>query len=106
MIDALIQTIREAQEGRSTPLQSLWTHGITEDGPVVPETATPVVGGGVINVSDTSVFQTPEPIRIGDIEINATSVWTPGAPGILTVDSTPSDLIFNTPNGTVIEVQR
>jgi len=65
-----------------------------------------VVGGGVINVSDTSVFQTPEPIRIGTVEVNATSVWTPGAPGILAIDATPTNLQFSTPNGTPVEVQR
>ena len=60
----------------------------------------------VINVSGTSVFQTPEAIRIGVVQVNATAVWTPGAPGILAVDQTPNDLIFNTPNGTLIEVLR
>jgi len=80
------------------PAGDTWTNsGATFEG---------VVGGGVINVSDTSVFQTPEAIRIGGIEVNATSVFTPGAPGILAIDSTPSELQFETPNGTPIEVRR
>ena len=65
-----------------------------------------VVGGGVISVSDTSVFSFPESIRIGSIEITANSVFTPGAPGVILVSETSTDLQFNTPNGTIIEVLR
>ena len=66
-----------------------------------------VVGGGVIWVSDTSLFQTPEPIRIGTVEITANSIWSAGTPGILAVSATPVELQFgNTANGTAIEVFR
>ena len=49
------------------------------------ETVVSLVGAGVIEVSDTAPFSAGQAIRILSTEATVDSVFTPGAPGVLTI---------------------